>query len=253
MSNRRLPRVFGYRGRYPRTTGTEATSSEKLVGNHNHEEAYALAVNNSGRGLSAENPFTEISQPGADNVPSGTYYFNLSNGATTAYVDADGTYTSDSSNTWVLYQSFASDNALTTSNAKGLYGNRILINQGGWHDTGWTNWHDGNTNSSYGYHRGTGFVAFFGSSANVANWYNTIPFTNEVTQTRIRCGSAAGTDIQYYSKNGSGGWTTHHNGISNTDQWRNSGSPNNHLEGGYHIWLREGSGSIWRIQSMWFR
>ena len=95
---RKLPRIFGYRGGYPETTGTEGTADEKLVGKHTHEEAYALKVINSGRGLTAENPFTELSQPGADNVPNGTYYFNLSNGATTAYVDADGTYTDDSSN-----------------------------------------------------------------------------------------------------------------------------------------------------------
>jgi len=254
MPNRRLPRIFGYKGAYPRTTGTEATVSEKLVGKYSHEEAYALQVSNSGRGTSSDNPFTSFDQPGSDNVVNGIYYFSLSNGTTTAYVDGNGTYTGDSSNHWILYQSFANDNALTSSLAPGLYGNRILINQGGWHDTGWTNWHDGNTNSGFGgYNRGVGFVGFWASSGDVATWDGTIPFTNQVNATRYRVGTSAGTDCQIYHKNSSGGWNTERNGIPNTDTWSDEGTTNNHLVSGPHIRLREGSGSIFRISSLWFR
>ena len=45
MSNRRLPN-WGYKGRPPRTKGTESTASEVLQGVKTHEEAYMLKAAN---------------------------------------------------------------------------------------------------------------------------------------------------------------------------------------------------------------
>ena len=253
MPNRRLPRIFGYKGAFPETSGTEGTSSEKLVGKHTHEEAYALQVSNSGRGLTSDNPFTSFSQPGDDNVENGIYYFQTSVSTVQAYVDGTGTYTSDSTNHWVLYQSFGADNALTSSNAPGLNGNRILINQGGWNDVSWGYYEDGNSGNLAGYTRGTGFVAFFRSGAETCYWDGTIPFTTEITATRYYLATRAGTDSYLYHKNSSGGFVSVQSGIAASNTWYTKGSPNNHLVGGPHIRLFEGNGSIAAIGQIWVR
>ena len=50
MPNRRLPRVFGYRGKPPRSVAgsdLSTSSDEHLDGKYSHEEDYALKVANS--------------------------------------------------------------------------------------------------------------------------------------------------------------------------------------------------------------
>lgn len=99
MGNRRLPRVFGYRGKPPRSVaGSDLSNSseEHLDGKYSHEEDYALKVANSynNDGSSAAKAAESVAELSLAGISTNGNYYIKPPTATTAqqvFVDFDGT------------------------------------------------------------------------------------------------------------------------------------------------------------------
>jgi hypothetical protein len=119
MPNRRLPRVFGYKGTPPRSKGTERkASTELLQGNTNHEESYALKVANSGSDVITDNLvfYHDYGNPNCYSG-SGTTINDLSSNGYTGTVNLENNASFNSSDGAFVFTGGLNDQGIGTGNS----------------------------------------------------------------------------------------------------------------------------------------
>lgn len=106
-----------------------------------------------------------------------------------AYLSTDG---------WVLYSSFSSDNSLDSTNYPALNGNRILIPDFATYGYEWstnntpTDWDDGVNGGGPTYPRKSGFIYWYGSSSSLGE-FQTSSWNGPLTTTNVRVVWGIGT------------------------------------------------------------
>ena len=181
MPNRRMPK-WGYRGKPPRTLGTEGDiDSERLQGKHSHEEAYMLKMAN------------------FSNVPTDSLEL---------YLDAGdpNSYTSGSS-TWYDLTANSYDYSVNSADYNSGNGGHFVFNNGGQAQRAG----DVPVNVS-----GTSFVVFLKWRTSNSGWRTLIRSRSYDHHVIVQ---SDGTALGMYDNNGGGGFQSTGYNINSFDNW----------------------------------